>query len=90
MLLKFSHNGREIPVEYLGTGSGHAVLYAVPKEYSDDGYYVAAWQDTEIEPVPACAASAARVLCRVRLESGTDGSMVLKNIESNEGATCHA
>lgn len=89
MQLTFTHKKKSLSVDYEG-GSGHAILYSVPTDYSDDGYYVAAWQDTEIEPVPACAAGAARVLCRVRLESGTDGSMVLKNIESNEGATCHA
>lgn len=88
MEITFKHKKKSISVNYDG-GNGQIVLYSVPTEYSDDGYYVAAWQDTEIEPAPACAVGSEKVLCHVRLESGNDG-IVLKTIESNEGATCYA
>lgn len=87
MQLTFTHKKKSISVDYEG-GNGHAILYSVPKTYSDDGYCVAVWQDTEIEPAPSCAVGSEKVLCRVRLESGQDG-IVLKIVESNEGATCH-
>lgn len=92
MKLTFSHNGVSFETDYPGTGAGHAKLYRVPVEYSDDGYYIGVWQDTEIEPEPGCAVGAARLLCHARLEnSGTDGGgLLLKNLETYDGANCHA
>lgn len=91
MKLTFSHNGTSFEAEYPGTGSGHAKLYRVPGDYSEDGYYIGVWQDAEIEPAPACAVSDAHLLCHARLESaGTGGGLIVKTLEANNGAECHA
>lgn len=92
MKIIFSHNGASFETDYPGTGAGHAKLYRVPVDYSEDGYYIGAWQDTELEPVPACGVNDAQLLCHVRLEnSGADGGgLLLKNLETYDGAECHA
>lgn len=87
MTMKFTHNGKDIPLVYPG-GNGQAKLYAVPETYSDDSYYVAVWADGEMEPIPACQGSAAKMLCHVRLQDN-DGRVQPETVTSN-GATCHA
>ncbi len=89
MNLIFTHEGKIVEIEYHGTGNGEAKLYGVPTDYSDDGYYVSAWQKTEIEPIPACAVSDARLLCHVSIEKDRE-DFVLKTVKTNEGANCHA
>lgn len=37
-------------------------LYAVPSAYSEDGLYLAVWQRTYYEPVPACDAAQTTLL----------------------------
>lgn len=88
MNLKFTHGKKEIAVMYSGTRPGRATLYAVPTDYSADGYFVATWQDGEIEPMPACAVEKAVLLCVARIESDK-GGLIVKTIE-NKGAVCNA
>ena len=57
---------------YLSNKNGQIEVYAVPTEYSSDGYYVAVWDDTEMEPVPACAAASTTLLLHLRVEQDQD------------------
>ena len=51
MKIIFTHNGKTLEIEYMGTGNGEAKLYGVPTDYSDDGYYVSAWQKPKSSPL---------------------------------------
>lgn len=47
----------EIPI----AAGENIALYAVPKEYSDDGWYLARWRGGEIRPHPACRGDSAEL-----------------------------
>lgn len=50
-------------------------LYTVPKEYSEDGYYLAEWNKDELEPVPAC--DNPKLVLQLRLEAEQSGGVKL-------------
>lgn len=53
-------------------------LYAVPAEYSEDGLYLAVWQRTRYEPVPACDAAQTTLLADLECGlAGADAAPVL-------------
>lgn len=90
MNITFLHNGASHEVTYPGSMSGHVKLYAVPTAYSPDGYYIALWQDGELEPLPGCAANDATLLCHARIERNESGNVSMKTLHTNNGANCHA
>lgn len=90
MNISFAHNGVSHGITYNGTRAGNAKFYRVPKEYSEDGYYISSWEDGAIEPVPACGQKEALLLCQVRIENAENGSKFVKIIKTTDGATCHA
>ena len=58
-------------------------LYEVPREYSEDGLYLATWGPGEYEPIPAGEWSAP--LLRLRLMPPEDGG--LQEIRKGEGVS---
>lgn len=84
MQITFTHQETTFTVDCCDTVK-QIVLYAVPTEYSDDGYFVAHWSAGEIEPIPACASTDAHVLCKADINN--------KEITVSfavDGVTCHA
>lgn len=51
-------------------------LYDVPTEYSEDGFYAAVWQQGNVEPRPACAGNAARLLAEIAIQEDKDGVVI--------------
>lgn len=90
MKLKFEHNDETIEFEYQFNSNGNVKLYSVPIDYSEDGYYIAEWRTTEIEPVPACAILDTKLLCHARIDSDNDNVLSMNIVESTDGVTCHA
>lgn len=82
-----THKGKSFDVDV--EKSCDVKLYLVPKEYSDDGYYVSQWGFGEAQPFPACEGSEAKMLCHASVYVGEDGVSVNVNT-SNDGASCHA
>lgn len=83
MDIRISYKKKAIPVT-LAQGESLA-LYAVPKDYSPDGLYLALWGAKELEPVPACAS--AEKLLALRLEATTEGAETLKELCKSEGVS---
>lgn len=76
MKLIFNYDGNAC--ETTVTGPMSVTFYAVPASYSDDGLYLATWASGEYEPVPACAASEARLLARLAVERSERGELYVR------------
>lgn len=83
MDILISYDNQAVPVT-LAAGDSVAV-YGVPKDYSDDGLYLAQWGAGELEAVPACAAPA--LLLRLRLPVRENGAGGLVEDFKGEGVT---
>lgn len=83
MNIRISYKKKAIPAS-LASGESLA-LYAVPKDYSSDGLYLARWGAKELEPVPAC--DSAELLLALRLEATTEGAEALTELAKTEGVS---
>ena len=83
MKITFTHKKKkgEVPV----FGACEVKYYAVPKDYSDDGYYAAVWLTQDLEPVPACAVEAATLLAHVRVVADDSGDYAVQEVFCMEG-----
>ncbi len=63
MKITFSHAKKK--VEVMLEGESQCKLYAVPTEYSFDGYFASLWAQGELEPLPACDVVKASLLAHV-------------------------
>lgn len=88
MIIKLTHKSKSFDVDV--EKSCDLKLYSVPKEYSEDGYYISQYGYGDIEPAPACAGKDAKLLCHASVSLGTDGSAGVNINISEEGASCHA
>lgn len=67
MNLTITYKGQEVSVE-MEPGSD-MTLYSVPKEYSEDGLYIAQWGIGDLEPIPASGRFT--MLLHLQLHAGT-------------------
>lgn len=65
MQITFTHKKKKNEIAV--PGACEVKYYAVPKDYSDDGYYAAVWLAQDLEPVPACAGKDATLLAHLQV-----------------------
>ncbi|CAK7028277.1 MAG: hypothetical protein DELT_02670 [Desulfovibrio sp.] len=83
MIITFTQNKKKGAITV--SGACEAKYYAVPADYSDDGYYAAVWLSQDLEPVPACAVESTELLAHVRVLAGDDGEYTLQEVFCKEG-----
>lgn len=64
--VSFIYNGNSFDVECMQVPC-NVKLYSVPKNYSDDGLFVSAWSNDEIEQIPACAIGNETLLAHLQI-----------------------
>ena len=84
MEITFQHKSNSIAVPV--DAPAEIKLYAVPTAYSPDGYFAAVWMPQGLEPVPACAVDAAKLLAHISI-AVQDGQPVLQTLSSKRGVT---
>ena len=82
MKITFTHNKKKVEIPIFGACS--VKYYAVPKDYSGDGYFAAVWLAQDLEPVPACAVEAAQLLAHVEVAQ-EDGALTFQQKYCAEG-----
>ena len=76
MDITLKHKTKKLILSYPGESAGFVKLYAVPKAYSDDGYYAATWQQGELEPAPGSAVQETTLLAHLAVNSAGAASSV--------------
>ena len=71
--------------ELVSVSNGDYVkVYEVPKDYSEDGLYIAVWLHGDREPMPACAGKDARLLASVIISADNEGALTAHGSISEE------
>ncbi len=85
MQITFQHNRKSLAVPV--DTPAEVKLYAVPQDYSEDGYFAAVWMPQVLEPVPACAAAKAELLAHIKVTAQENGRAALAAVYRKEGVS---
>lgn len=83
MQIAFTYKKKKVEIPVFG--ACEVKYYAVPKDYSDDGFYAAVWLAQDLEPVPACAVENTTLLAHVRVVADDSGGYAVQEVFCMEG-----